>query len=95
MFMRRIAELGPDIREATAENAAETIRVFGSVARGDDTPASDIDFLVTLRPGATMFDLARLELRLEAIMGRRVGVVTEAALRGPVRREALRDAIDI
>ncbi len=95
VFMNRVQGLRTAIRQTAAENGAEGIRVFGSVARGDDTPTSDVDFLVTLKPGRTLFDLARLELRLEAMLGRRVDVVTEAGLREPVRSEALREARDV
>ena len=58
-------------------------------------PESDVDLLVTMKPGRTRFDLARLEVRLEAMLGRRVDVVTEAALREPLRTEALREAVDV
>ena len=80
------------IRRAAAESGARDVRVFGSVARGEENEASDVDLLVTLEPGRTLLDLARLELRLERLLGRRVDVVTEAALREPVRSEALREA---
>ncbi len=56
---------------------------------------SDIDFLVTLEPGRTLFDLARLEVRLESLLGRHVDVVTEDGLREPLRSTALREAIRV
>jgi uncharacterized protein len=93
--MDRVGALRTAIRQTAAENGAEAIRVFGSVARGDDVPTSDVDFLVALKPGRTMLDLARLEIRLEAMLGRRVDVVTEASLREPARSAALREAIDV
>lgn len=75
-----------------AAHGARDIRVFGSVARGEAGPESDIDFLVELDRGRSMLDLARLELRLEQLLGRRVDVVTAAALREPIRSTALREA---
>ena len=49
-----------EILEVAVRNGAVNIRVFGSVARGDDQPDSDIDFLVNLEPGRSLMDLARL-----------------------------------
>lgn len=83
------------IRQAAAEHGARNVRVFGSVARGDESETSDVDFLVALEPGRTLLDLARLEIRLEGLFGRRVDVVTEAGLRPPIREAALREAIRV
>lgn len=90
-----LAEMREAIQRAAAESGARDVRVFGSVARGEDREGSDIDLLVTLEPGRTLLDLARLELRLERLLGRRVDVVTEAGLREPVRSAALREAVPV
>ena len=55
--------------------------VFGSAARGEDDDASDIDLLVRFAPGSFLFDLLHLSDDLERILGRRVDVVSEAALK--------------
>ncbi len=91
----RLTELRDAIYQAAAENGARDVRVFGSVARGEEREASDVDFLVTLDPGRTLLDIARLEVRLEALLGRRVDVVTEGSLREPVRSTALREAVRV
>jgi len=91
----RLATLRDAIYGAAAASGARDIRVFGSVARGEEHEASDVDFLVALDPGRTLLDLARLELRLEQILGRRVDVTTEAELREPIRSAALRDAVRV
>jgi predicted nucleotidyltransferase len=83
------------ILEAAAANGARQIRLFGSVARGAEAEGSDVDFLVTLEPGRTLLDLARLELRLERLLGRRVDVVTEGSLQEPIRAAALREAVSV
>jgi predicted nucleotidyltransferase len=88
----RLTEMRDVIHRAAAESGARDVCVFGSVARGEEAEGSDIDLLVTLEPGRTLLDLARLELRLERLLGRRVDVVTDAGLREPVRSEALREA---
>ena len=81
------------ILQTAREGGAHDVRLFGSVARGEERPDSDIDFLVTLEPGRTLLDLVRLESRLESLLGRPVDVATVAGLRGPVRSSALREAI--
>lgn len=88
----RVIALRDPIRAAAAAHRARDVRVFGSVVRGEESDDSDIDFLVTLEPGGTLLDLARLEERLEALLGRPVDVVTEAGLREPLRSAALREA---
>ncbi len=63
-----------EILEVAASNRARNVRVFGSVARGEATPDSDIDFLVEFEPGASLMDLSGLHLDLEALLGRPVHV---------------------
>ena len=91
----RLTELRELIHRAAAESGARNVRVVGSVARGEDDEQSDVDLLVALEPGRTLLDLARLETRLERLLGRRVEVLPESALREPVRAAALRDAIPL
>jgi predicted nucleotidyltransferase len=55
-------------------------RVFGSAARGDDTEESDLDILVESSPGTTLYDLARVELELETLLGCKVEVLTRGFL---------------
>ena len=83
------------IRALALTHGARDVRVFGSVARGDEGPESDVDFLVALDKGRTLFDLARLEIELERLLRASVDVSTEAGLREPVRTVALREAIRV
>lgn len=73
------------------------VRVFGSVARGEAGEASDIDLLIDFAPGVPrgLLDLMRAREVFERALGRRVDVVTEAALRPPLRGEILADAVDV
>lgn len=57
------------------------VKVFGSVARGEDKPGSDIDLLVRFAPGASIFDQVELEQDLEDLLGVGVDVVSEGGLR--------------
>lgn len=73
----------------------ETLSLFGSVARGDDGPDSDVDVAVTLADDITFSGfgyfgaLATLKERIEAITGKTVDIVSE-----PVRKESLRHSIE-
>jgi len=64
------------------------------IHRGEEARDSDVD-LVGLEPGRTLLDLARLEERLEDLLGRHVDIVTEAGLREAVRSAALREAVSV
>lgn len=58
-------------------NKAFNVRVFGSVARGEATPESDVDLLVSMREGASMFDLVGLWLDLQEMLGCEVSLITD------------------
>jgi uncharacterized protein len=76
-------------------NKAENVRVFGSIVRGEDTADSDIDLLVRFREGASLLDQASLLLELEELLGTRVDLVSEGALRGERDNDILRQAIPL
>jgi len=59
---------------------ASSVAVFGSVARGEDGPRSDVDFLVEFKPGSSLFDVVRLEDALSELLGCPVDVVSAGAL---------------
>jgi predicted nucleotidyltransferase len=84
-----------EILDVAKTFGARNVRVFGSVARGKDTAASDIDLLVDLDPDRTLMDLGGLLMELQTLLGRPVDVATEAMLRPHVREQALRDAIPL
>ncbi len=94
-LLDRLLSLRAEIRAAAVASGARDVRVFGSVARGEERPDSDVDLLVDLEPGRTLFDLAALEERLEGLLGRPVQVATARDLRAPVRRAAERDAVRV
>lgn len=72
-----------------------SLAVFGSTARDEAKPGSDIDFLIEF-DGQTTFDrYMDVKLFLEDLLGRRVDLVTRKALRASLRRAVEADAIDI
>ncbi len=64
-----------------------SIRLFGSTARGDDGPGSDLDFLVEMEPGRSLFDLGGFQVDLEEALRCKVDVVTKNGLRERIREE--------
>lgn len=82
-----------EILRVAARHGARNMRVFGSVARGEAGPDSDLDFLVDLEPGRSLFDLGGLLMDLQSLLGRRVDVVTESGLRARIRERVLSEAI--
>ena len=72
---------------------ARNVRIFGSVARGEARPDSDIDFLVEMEPGRSLFDLGGLLYELRSLLGVEVDIVTENGLRSRIREQVIHEAI--
>lgn len=72
-----------------------SIFLFGSVARGDDRPGSDVDILVEFDRPASLFTLADLRLRLTELLGRPVDVGTPGGLRPRIRESVLQEAVRV
>lgn len=77
------------------KRGARNVRVFGSVARGDSDAGSDIDFLVDMEKGRTLLDVGGLLMDLQELLGCKVDIVTEKALKARVRSEILSEAIPV
>lgn len=71
------------------------IRVFGSLARGEDARASDVDLLVDLEPGRTLLDLAGFRREAEGILGTPVDVATPDMLKRRIRDEVETEAVPL
>ncbi|WP_293854515.1 nucleotidyltransferase family protein [uncultured Alsobacter sp.] len=80
------------IREAFTRYRVQNPRVFGSVARGQDTEASDLDLLVDPLPGLSLFDLGGLQIELERLLGCEVDVVLADGLHRRIRTRVLSEA---
>jgi predicted nucleotidyltransferase len=91
--LKNIQEKKADIINISQRYHAENIRIFGSVARGEATDKSDVDFLVSFLPNASLFDQAGLIEELSQLLERNVDVVSERAvspyLRETIKAEAL------
>jgi predicted nucleotidyltransferase len=87
------------IIDVLTQRGADDVRVFGSVARGEDEPESDIDLLVELRgqrsPGDELLTVLELSEVLTSLVGARVDVVTARSLRPEVRELAVAEAVPL
>jgi uncharacterized protein len=77
-----------------ARHHASRVRLFGSAARGDDRPDSDIDLLVDFDQDSSLFDLMRMSRELEALLGRAVDVVSSGGLKTR-DRAILAESVDL
>jgi hypothetical protein len=93
MGIELIKQQREQIMSLAARYGASNIRVFGSFARGTADDHSDIDFLVDLAPGRSLFDLGGFLYELQQLLGRSVDVVTTAGLRPRIRNRVLSEAV--
>jgi len=82
-----------EILEIAARHGARNVRVFGSVARGAAGADSDVDLLVDMEAGRSLFDLGGLLVDLEDLLGCPVDVLTEEGLRERIRTRVLEEAV--
>jgi predicted nucleotidyltransferase len=86
---------GDEIKEIVARHHGRSVAIFGSVARAQDHPGSDIDFLVELEPDARPIEILSIGVELEKALGVKVDVGTPALLRGRFRDEVLAEAVSL
>ncbi len=82
-----------EILDLASRHGASQVRLFGSVARGDESVNSDVDFLVVLEPGRSLMDHAALKIALEELLGMPVDVATERGLKPKFRDRILSEAV--
>ena len=87
-----IGQQREQILAIAAKYGALHIRVFGSVALGTADEESDIDLLVDLEPGRSLFDLGGLLMELQELLNRKVDIVTEKGLHWYIRDRVLKEA---
>jgi len=87
--IRTLREHEPELRAA----GVLSLRLFGSVARGEARPNSDVDLMARFEKGLSIIDLAEIECVLSDLLGARVDLAQEGRLKGPIREEAEREAV--
>jgi len=80
------------LTHVAAAHGLVNLRIFGSVARGDETEDSDVDLLVDVAPGVGLIGLARAQRELEELLGTRVDLVPAGDLRPDVAESVLAEA---
>lgn len=83
------------IRKVAARYRVANPRIFGSVLHGDDRNDSDIDIMVDIVPGTSLFDLTGLQSDLEAALGVRVDIVASTGLHRFIRDKVLAEALPV
>jgi uncharacterized protein len=84
-----------EILRVAAKHGASNVRIFGSVARGESGPSSDVDFLVEMEAGRSLLDLSRLVLDLQDLLGRPVDVADPEGLHWYIRERVLKEAVPL
>jgi uncharacterized protein len=87
--LRRLAEY----RDELTAMGARSLSLFGSVARDEAGPDSDVDILIEFDRPLSLFDLGRIQIRLEEILGQRVDLVMPESLRPRLRARVLAEAV--
>lgn len=83
------------ILELAKRYHAANVRVFGSTVRGDNTPESDVDFLIDVSPKQTLLDLIAFTRELKELLGCEVDVAQSTVLHPVIRDEVLREAVSL
>jgi predicted nucleotidyltransferase len=76
-------------------HGAFAVRIFGSVARGDTTERSDVDLIVRFEPGRSLLDHGGLLMDLQELLGVKVDVIDEEAMRPRFREHVLKEAVPL
>jgi hypothetical protein len=93
--LKILRENRDEILRIAAGHGGQDLRIFGSWARGEARPDSDIDILVKLDPGHSLLDLIAIEQDLEDLLGCKIDVLTEASISPYIREQVLKDAVRI
>lgn len=92
---RRLRRSAGQVRQIVSEAGGSRVRVFGSVATGQDRPGSDVDLLFTMGEPLSLMELGRLEQRLVDEIGAPVDLVPDAAIRPDLRERVLDEAVTL
>ncbi|MCH7714922.1 MAG: nucleotidyltransferase family protein [Gemmatimonadetes bacterium] len=94
-FVGLLSENREAILQLAAQHGAANVRVFGSMAREDATPGSDVDFLVDMEADRSLLDLVGLWQDLEDLLGQSVDVISEGGMSPYLRDKILAEAVPL
>lgn len=81
------------ILEIALYHGAQEVRVFGSVARGEDDENSDLDLLVSIAPDRNLYDLIGLQQDIEQLIGRKTNIITDKSINRYLQDAILQEAV--
>ena len=90
-----ITQFRVPVLRVARKRGVRNVRVFGSFARGEQTKSSDLDLLVNMPRGSTLFDLAGLKIDLEATLKIKVDVIPDDSIKPALRKRILSDALTL
>ncbi|MBI2027629.1 MAG: nucleotidyltransferase family protein [Deltaproteobacteria bacterium] len=93
MTLEELLKRKKQILDIAKKRGAKNVRVFGSVVRNEAGNKSDVDILVDLEPGRTLFDLGGLLMDLQELLKCPVDIVTSKRLKKDIKEEVLNEAI--
>jgi predicted nucleotidyltransferase len=88
-----VREKREDILDIAARHGAYNVRVFGSVARGEAGPDSDVDFLVELEPARSLMDISGMIVDLQDLLGCPIDLAEPEGLHRLIRERVLKEAV--
>ncbi|NYT02780.1 MAG: nucleotidyltransferase family protein [Methanosarcinales archaeon] len=94
-IIKRLKEKRNKILAIAAAHGARSVKVFGSAARGEARPDSDLDLLVEMEPGRSLLDIGRMVMDLQDLMGCKVDIVEPEGLHWYIREKILREAVSV
>ena len=92
---RRLRRRRAEVLEVAGRHGVHVLGVFGSVARGEDRPDSDVDLLVELPAGMGLFAIAKLQNELEELLGSPVDLIPESGVKAGVRPAVEADLVHL
>lgn len=92
MLLEELQRKKPELLKIAEKYGVSNIRVFGSVARGEERPDSDVDLLVHLEKNRDGFDLGGFQYNASELLGKYVDVVMDTNIYQPMRPYILNDA---
>ena len=92
---RAVREKREEILKVAARRGARNVRLFGSLARGEESADSDVDLLVDMEEGRSLLDLSHLLQDMEELLGCRVHVVEPEALHWAIRERIIEEAVPL
>ena len=91
----RLKQLKDEILQIARKHNAEKVYVFGSCARKEETPESDVDLLVDFNQDATLFDQVDIQDEINSLLDCKVDVVSRRGLHPYIKHRVLAEAVEL